>query len=475
MLPRLWIATIALLFFASCTLCVNPGLKARVTQKALNYGQRVGMSVLQKKMLQIRIPNMSGKKRVKWIGRIRYRVYGFQISKFGLPQSTVRFSAGKGIQLSIVNGYIGVRGNFRVKHFLFRMSGSFDVSVSRLSISETIGLTRDNTGRPAVRSIACSSNVGKVRVRFTKRRRWLYNLFRRFLERPIKSALNRQICPKVSSAINGLERNLKKMKISFRVNNFAEVDYSLVNRIKISRRAMDLDFKGEFYRVRNRKEPPFKPPPISLPRHSSRMLYLGISDFLANSAGFVFHEAGALRMKITDRMIPKNSPFRLNTKSFGMIMPQLEKLYPNMNMIINLHSTRPPVLRAANGNITIQAFGALDMLAILPNSSLASLFVLNIHASVSARTNIMRMKLTGSVTLNRLKLTPGHSRVGPVPVAGLELLIKISLKAVVLPKVNEKLARGVPLPNVKNLDFVNPTLMVNRNILVIATDVLYRP
>ncbi|XP_072094827.1 bactericidal permeability-increasing protein-like [Mobula birostris] len=476
MLPRLWVVTITLLFFASCILCTNPGLKTRVTQKTLDHARIVGISVLQQKMRKTQIPNVYGKKRVRFIGRIRYSFTGFQILRFGLPQSSVKFVAGKGIQFSVTNGYIGVRGNFRVKkRRFFRTSGSFEVSVSRLSISQTIGLTRDNTGRPAIRSIACSANVGTVHVKFTKRKRWLYNLFRKFAEKPIKRALNKQICPQISNSIKDLENDLKTMKISFRLNNFAEVDYSLVNPIKFTSNAMDLDFKGEFYRVGHHEEPPFKPPPISLPSQSNHMLYLGISDFLANSAGFVFQKAGALQMKITDRMIPKQSPFRLNTKSFGLIMPRLKKLYPNMNMIMNLKATKPPVVRAAKNSISVRAYGALDVLAIRPNSSLVSLFVLNIDASVSARVNIAGTKLIGSVMLNHLKLSLGHSKVGPVPVTGLQLLIKIVIKAVVLPKVNGKLAGGVPLPTVKHFDLLNPVLMVNQNVLVIATDIRYRP
>ncbi|XP_072917594.1 bactericidal permeability-increasing protein-like [Hemitrygon akajei] len=475
MLPRLWVVTIALLFFASCILCTNPGLKTRITQKALNYAQSIGMAVLQQKMQRVKIPDVSGKKRVKFIGRIRFSFTGFQITQFGLPQSSVKFVAGKGIQLSIANGYISVRGNFRVKkRRFFRMSGSFVVTVSGLSISQTVGLTRDNTGRPAVRSIACSSRVGGVKVRFNKSKRWLGIIFRTFVEKPVKSKINKEICPQVSNVINDLEKKLKDMKISFRLNDFAEVDYSLVNPIEFSPSGADLDFKGEVFRVGHRKELPFKPPPVSLPSQSNHMLYLGISDFLANSAGFVFHEAGALQIKITDEMVPKESPFRLNTNSFGIIMPQLEKLYPNMKMIMNLHTTKPPVLRARN-DITLQALAALDVLAILPNSSLVSLFVLNIDTSVSAKMNVLGMKVIGSVTLNHLGLSLGHTRVGPVPVQGLELLIKIVIRAVVLPKVNDKLARGVPLPSMKNLDFVNPVLTVNQNILVIATDIHYRP
>lgn len=475
MLPRLWIVTTALLFLASCILCTNPGLKARVTQKALDYGRQVGVAVLQQKLQEIHFPDLDGKVHLDVIGTIHYSVTSLHIDKLGLPQSAVKFSAGRGIQLSIINGYIGVTGNFRIKKSFIRTSGSFEVSVSGLSISQTIGMTRDSTGRPALQSVACSASIGKVDVKFTKKKKWLYNLFRKLLEKPIRKALTSQICPKVSSEINKLENNLKTMEILFQINRFAEVDYSLVNQIEITNDAMDLDFKGEFYRVGQRQDPPFKPPPISLPSQSTRMLYLGISDFLANSAGFVYYEAGALQMNITDKMIPSQSPIRLNTRSFSVIIPQLEKLYPNMPMEMHLRATQSPVLKAATSNITVQAFGAFDVYAVLPNSTLASLFVLNIEASVSAQIHIVQMKLNGSLQLNSLKVSLEHSNVGPFSVAGLQLIMNIAVKLVVLPEVNEKLANGIPLPNVKKLNFINPNLEVNKNILVIATDLQYQP
>ncbi|XP_055520944.1 bactericidal permeability-increasing protein-like [Leucoraja erinacea] len=486
-------------------------------------GRQVGIDVLQKTLREMQIPNLSGKVNVKIIGDIQYSVKScilfkttspsilsvsnydeniklthctnlvcrISIYKLGLPKSTVKFLAGQGIQASITDGFIGVKGEFKVqKHCLLsddlwhllisphsRTSGSFDVSVSRLSISQTIGMTRDSTGRPALQSRACSANIGKVRVRFTKRKRCLYNLFRKFLEKPIRKALTKQICPQISSALRGLEKNLKTMKIRFKINPFAEVDYSLVNQIEISNNAMDLDFKGQFYRVGKNKNPPFKPPPISLPSQSSRMLYLGISDFLANSAGFVYYEAGILQMKITDKMIPTTSPIRLNTKSFSVIVPRLAKLYPNMPIELRLRATRSPVLQAAKNLIDVQAFGALEVCAVQPDSTLASLFVLNIQASVSAHVHIAQMKLIGSLELNSLKLTLDRTNIGPVPVASLQMAMNVAINNVVLPGVNVKLAKGVPLPlpNVKHLDLIDPSLDVNKNILVIATDVRYRP
>lgn len=61
--------------------------------------------------------------------------------------------------------------------------------------------------------------------------------------------------------------------------------------------------QGEFYNIGQHKEPPFSPAPFSLPSQNTNMLYIGVSAFTINSAGFVYHSAGALSLNITDDMV----------------------------------------------------------------------------------------------------------------------------------------------------------------------------
>ncbi|GCB80340.1 hypothetical protein scyTo_0018079, partial [Scyliorhinus torazame] len=262
---------------------------------------------------------------------------------------------------------------------------------------------------------------------------------------------------------------------SSHVDKYAEIEYSLVNPIAITNTFMDLDFKGEFYAAAQHKEPPFSPPPVSLSKQADHMMYLGLSDFFANSAGFAYYGAGALHVNITDDMLPKHSPIRLNTSSFGHFLPQVEKLYPNMLMLMNLHANQQPILKATPNNITVQAWGAIDTFAILPNSSLAPLFVLDIHASVSMKMAISQMKLAGSMKLTSLHLSLGHSDIGCFKVDMLQELLKFAAEMVVLPMVNARLANGFALPSVDHLSFVSPLLKVNQDVLVIATDIKYGP
>ncbi|XP_043946262.1 bactericidal permeability-increasing protein-like isoform X2 [Protopterus annectens] len=416
----------------------NPGLVGRITQKGIDYAHQLGIEVLKSQIPKIQIPDMSGRYDIGGIGDVKYEVSRMHILEFQLPQSAVTFFPGTGIKLSISNAYIKINGDWRVKVLFISDSGSFDISVSGLSISAVIWVKKDDTGRPAVGSAGCSSSIGDLSIKFHGGTSWLYNLFTGALEGPIRNSLNEKLCPEVNNAINGLEPHLQTIPITAQIDKIAEIEYSLVNPPEITDKYTDLDFKGEFYNIGQHTEPPFSPLPIVLSDQTDSMLYVGISEFFANSAGFVYTRAGALQINITDDMIPEESPFRLNTHSFGVLVPEIEKLYPNMSMVMHLSASKQPVLTSQPDNLTVVVTGEIKMLVILPNASLAPLFILGL-------------------------------------VSKLQTLVNLALKLVVLPQINEKLAKGFPLPTIDKIKFVSPSIKINQGFILIATDIQYTP
>ncbi|RXN04160.1 bactericidal permeability-increasing -like protein [Labeo rohita] len=112
----LW-CVLVLVNLVSVATDTNAGDKVRLTQKGLEYGK-------------------------------------IQVVNLGLPKSALRLVPGTGVMLSIDNAYINLRGNWRVKYFRFiRNSGTLDLSVSKLTVSTTIAITSDNTGRPMSPSV----------------------------------------------------------------------------------------------------------------------------------------------------------------------------------------------------------------------------------------------------------------------------------------------------------------------------------
>ncbi|XP_069507073.1 bactericidal permeability-increasing protein-like [Ambystoma mexicanum] len=469
----LWVGALALLCSVQSTFQTDAGLKGRITQKGLDYGRQVGMEVLKSQLQKMVIPDISGTHHVPVVGDVDYTVSGIQIQDFQLPESVVGLSPGTGIKLSISNAKILITGYWHVKVMFIRDSGSFDLSVDGLTISAVLGVTHDESGRPAVWNAGCSSNVGGLHVTFHGGASWLYNLFTGALEGPLRGQLNANLCPEVDTAIGQLEGILKTIQVSAQIDPFAEIDYSLVSAPQITDQNMDLDFKGEFYNVGHHSEPPYTPAPFSILGQSDQMLYIGVSEFFANSAGFVYFTSGALQINLTDNMIPKESPIRLNTESFGAIIPELPKRYPSMPMMLHLSALKQPMLTCQPGRLDLAASGSVAAFVILRNSTLAPVFLLQLDSTVKGQVFISEQKISGSLALNNFTVSLTHSDVGPFKVETLQTMLFWALQLVVIPEVNAKLREGFPLPTIANLRLVTPTVTVNQGHMLITTDVQY--
>uniref|UniRef100_A0A3B5BFQ1 Bactericidal permeability-increasing protein n=2 Tax=Stegastes partitus TaxID=144197 RepID=A0A3B5BFQ1_9TELE len=469
---RCWLAL--LLALVPATLSTKPGVKIKLTEKGLEYGKSQSIAALQQKLKSIKIPDISGSGKVLHIGVVKYSLSNMQIVNIGLPKTEVALVPGSAVRLSIGNAFISLHGNWKVKYLHFmKNSGSFDLNVNKLTITTDIAIKSDETGRPAVSTVSCGATVGSLTIKFHGGASWLYNLIKDVLENKARKELQKQICPLVTEAVSDLNPQLKTLNVLAKVDQYAEIEYSMVSSPTISNSSVELSLKGEFYNIGKHQEPPFSPADFSLPPQIDRMLYIGVSVFTANSAAFVYNKAGALSLYITDDMIPQGSPFRLNTKTFGIFIPQIAKQFPGLMMKLLVKTVKDPIITFQPNNVTVQATATVTAYAIQPNATLAPLFVLNLETSVSAHVFVSGMSLAGDVALNKINLTLATSYVGDFQFKPLDNMFQMVLKVVVIPKLNAQLGKGHPLPTFGKTKLVNTQLQVLKDYMLIGTDVQF--
>uniref|UniRef100_A0AAR2LJ67 Bactericidal permeability-increasing protein n=1 Tax=Pygocentrus nattereri TaxID=42514 RepID=A0AAR2LJ67_PYGNA len=469
-----WVLTL-LTFLSSEASGANAGVKVKLTVKGLEYGHQIGIATLQEKLKSIKIPDMSGSETIFPFCKVSYSLTGLQILNLGLPKSQVRLVPGTGVSLSISDAFINLHGNWRVKYLrIIQDSGSFDLAVSGLTISTTINVKSDGTGRPMVSGVNCQAAVGSAKIRFHGGSSWLYNLFSKFVDQALRSTLQKQICPLVDEAIDEMNPRLKTLNVLAQVDKYAEIEYSMVESPVVSNSNIDLSLKGEFYNIGQHKEPPFSPNPFSLPPQDSNMLYIGLSAFTINSAGFVYNSAGALSLYITDDMVSTKHwsiPLTLRSRS----LCQIAKQYPGLMMKLLVKTVKEPTITFEPDNVTLQVQSAVTAYAIQPNSTLSPLFVLNLNASVSAKIYVEGVKVAGTLTLNKIDMALAKSYVGPFEVKSLNNIILMVLKIMVIPKVNARLEEGFPLPAIGKMNLVNTQLQILKGYMLIGTDVQFTP
>ncbi|XP_044153310.1 bactericidal permeability-increasing protein-like isoform X2 [Bufo gargarizans] len=416
---------------------VNPGLVVRITQDGLDYARQQGMIVLQQKLSTIHLPDYSGSYDVGVLGNVKYNINSMVITNFQLPNSQVTLLPNVGLKLSISGAYIEIHGNWRVRYLFISSDGDFELKVLGISISVGLSLGSDGSGRPTISTSDCSAHISDMQVHFSGGLDWLINLFDNVIASSLRDNLQNQICPLVADAVNTqLEPVLRSLPVTSKIDDVAAIDYSLTGPPMVTADSLDVQLKGEFFEQSHRSPPPFSPQPMSIPDEHSLMVYFAISDYLFNTAAFVYQSAGKLIFNVTDDMIPRDFPVQLNTSSFGKLIPQISKMYPNMPMKLKISSPVAPFLAMEPGNMTISPVLDIQAYAILPNSSLAPLFLLNLSTNAVAKVGVNSSRIVGYLELSSIKIDLKNSEVGPFPVGILNIAVNYYISHILLPKVN---------------------------------------
>ncbi|ELW69637.1 Bactericidal permeability-increasing protein [Tupaia chinensis] len=408
-----------------------PGFVARISQKGLDYASQQGVAVLQKELKNITIPNFSGAFMVKRLGEGNCNFYGLVIRDVRLPSSQITLVPNEGLKVSI-SANVKISGEWKAEVSFIKLRNKFNLNVQGISISADLKLGSDPiSGHVTIACSSCRSNIKNIHIRGSRNLGLLIYLFRKKIELSLHRTMNDKICKVVTNSVSSkLQPYFQTLPVTAKTNSVAGVDYRL----------------GEFFSLAHRSPPPFAPPAITFPHHRNHMVYLGISDYFFNTAGRVFQEAGDLKLAIKDVMIPKKSKIRLTTTYFGNLIPQVARMYPDMKVQLLISMSSPPHLSMHPIGLTFNPVLEAQAFAVLPNSSLASLFVLNMSTNVIVEVNATSGRLVGELQLGRLTLALKHSGVGPFSVKVLKNVMNFILPTIVLPRVNERMQRGFPLP-----------------------------
>ncbi|XP_071958475.1 bactericidal permeability-increasing protein-like [Antedon mediterranea] len=461
----------------------NPGLQMKVTENGLKYVSEVGVELLKKDLADVKIPDISGDTDVDVIGHVTYELKNLKITSLDLPDATISTVSDTGLKASIANAKIGIHGDWSYhNHGFIHISdhGSVDVTASSITLTLVIQVG-DKSGQFTISTSEseCSFNVGSLDVDFHGGASWLYNLFKGTIGDEIQKDLNKEMCGEIIKEINGeLAEDVADIKLVSNIDDYAYVDYSLVAPPKFSNQSLRSFHKGEILSRKDHQDVPVPAPPIPADTETSRMVYLWLTEYASASAAYVYYKAGVLQYNVTNDMVP--SPFSLNTSKFpfNSVIPQIEKYYPNLEMVIDGKVTGPPVLNMTTGGLKGSLVGLLDFYAIQKNKTQTFLFSLTVSMSLSASVsvNTKTNAITGNFTLDSssFKLAKSAPILGDISanIKNLDKLMNM-LIGILMPQLNAKGAEGLPIPSVDGIELVKPKISFGKGFILIATDINY--
>ncbi|XP_043988015.1 lipopolysaccharide-binding protein [Gambusia affinis] len=453
----------------SCACGENPAVQVILTNKGLQYGKHEGTGWIQEKLEQITLPDISGSVNI-YIGRVDYTLSGVTIKKCDLPEPSVEFVQQRGLTTSIAGLSFALTGEWRTRFYGIHDSGSFNMAIFNIDVTSDVQLGSDAGGHLSVSSINCKASVGDVAIQFSGGASLIFQPFVKCFKGHIIGKIQSQICTEVENSIMSLDHHLQAMNVSFDVNEVLNFDVPLTGIPDIEPSNMKLGFKGEFNSIKTHKEPPFVAQEFILPELTGYMLSVGISEFTLNSASFGYFSAGELQALINDSMIPPYIPFRLNTSSMGVFIPQLPKMYPGLLMNLQVNAREAPVFSFQPGSGILDVHIVIKTTAIEANGTQVPLFTLYIDSSFTSKMMIADGKLKGSVMFDNVTLTVGPSEIGVFMTDALERGIKSGMR-MALAKLNAKLGEGIILPRMKHAQLVNTVLKMEKGFVAIYSDV----
>ncbi|XP_059537720.1 BPI fold-containing family C protein isoform X2 [Myotis daubentonii] len=456
MVQVLWGCFLLWNVYISSAWTTHPGIKARATQRALDYGVQAGMEMIEQMAKERSIPDLKGSESLEFlkVDYVNYNFSNIKINAFSFPNTSLAFVPGVGIKALTNHGTANISTNWEVKSPLFQDSGGADLFLSGVYFAGILTLTRNDLGQPNLELQDCHAQVSHAHVSFSGELSVLYNSFAEPMEKPILKNLNEMLCPIITGEVEALNANLSMLEVLTKIDNYTLLDYSLMSSPEITENYIDLNLKGAFYPLENLADPPFSPVPFELPERSDSMLYIGISEYFFKSASFAHFAAGAFNVTLSTKEIAEiyilSQPF-----------------------MVRIMATEPPVISLLPGNFTLDIPASIMLLTQSENSTAETIVSMDFVASTSVGLVILGQRLICSLSLNRFRLSLPESNRDNIEVLRFENILSSILHFGVLPLANAKLQQGFPLPSPHKISFVNSDIEVLEHFLLISTDLKY--
>ncbi|XP_023570637.1 lipopolysaccharide-binding protein-like isoform X2 [Octodon degus] len=396
MLARPYCAVVVLLLLAGVSRTgegnSNPGFMARITKKGLEYVQQYVVTTLKEQLSTIRLPDLSGHSKIDLIGWVSYDFHSLKIHRFVLQNWNLNLLPELGIGVFLSNSYMSVGGDWKVNKAFITLDGSFELKANGISISLSLNLDKDQSGRPTASVTECSNSIGHISIHLSGSLSWILNLFHEIIENNIKMVLEEKVCDMVTEFTTSyLELYLRTLPVTTMIDEVASLDYRLVGAPQVTSEGLDIPFK-------------------------------------------------------------------------------LARLYPNMEVELEVSLESEPLLTLTPGNVTLSPVIDIRGLALLPSSSdQRTLFQLRVNTNVSIAIGVNSNRIVGSVTIgSELKFEVKQSNLGNINKKLMESIFSYYTIKTIYSSLNAKLQEGFPLPLPRETSLNSVELQIHKNLLFVG-------
>jgi len=353
-------------------------------------------------------------------------------------------------------------------------SGSADISIASTTVVIDIGFSVNGNGGPTCKVIAGGLNIGDFKITLHGGASWLYSIFVNIFKGQIKDAIANALKNAIESAIdNNLNALLQTLPLKQNIMNILLADYSLVDAPRFGNDYMVIDGKGEFFDIKNPQEAPFSPDVIPDVQNTNVMVQFTLSQYIPDTAAYALWKSGILELKVTDSMVPPDSPIRLNTDTFKYIIPILYQLYPSKPLVAIVDPIACPLITfLSNGTIGIFGQFSLSMFVDMGAGNLTHVFTLGVNLTTEGNVYMNGSLIMIVLTYGDAGLWLIETDIGTFDISPLYNIAILTISELI-PLANVYFSKGIPLPTIPKITFIKPYLGYGNKYVFVNTDVQY--
>ncbi|KAI5674749.1 hypothetical protein M9H77_15113 [Catharanthus roseus] len=423
-------------------------------------------------MLPIEFPNIEKHVKIPVIGNVYMEASNMTLYSLDITSSTAKIGdTGIVISATAATANLSLNWKYSYSSWLFPVpigdKGEASVQVQGLDIGLTIGL-KNEQGSLKLSVLESGCYVKDISIVLKGGASWLYQGFVDAFEGLITSKLENTIPEKIAKKIESFNSVLESFPKEVPITSLAALNITFVGDPELSDTSLKLALNGSF----SAKDdiPVSKYEYLQDPSSCNsppRMVKISVNDHVFESLLMVYFEADKMHW-IVDKVPDKSL---LNTAGWKYIVPQLYKQYPDDDMNLNISVYSPPLIRFEKAQVAVTV--PLDVIInVLDGGETIPVACVSVVISAAASPEISQNTLAGTVKLNKFSMSLQWSKIGNLHVNLVQSLISTLLRTIVLPFVNLKLSRGVPLPNLYGYGLENTKIEYANSWFAVCSDLV---
>lgn len=480
------------LVFILCGTCVlsqssvNPGVRTRMTDKALDSVGRGFVNQLFTDGKQVQLPDQNGSKKFIILGAVDYKIFNVQVKNVVKPVFKTEIKPNR-MNWILNNASLSIGGNWSYSYKLIYNnisdSGNVAINVTGVSVNVSIAVGFNaSVGRPVLSATGCNCNISNVTIKLNGGASWFYIFFTGQIQKELGSQIQSKVCD-LAKALVTVKANAMIALFPWQrdIGSDLMMDARYLSAPVFKDGYVESMHNGTVYDKKNPTKPPMQAAPIPETGDSSRSpVDICISEYVFNTKANAVFKRGALSQHFSNSDLPPSMKGLFNTTCyrdsvcFGSFFSQISSKYPNSAVEVEMVATSSPVASISPDGVQVDFTHNVTARVRLPDGSLSTspLFTakVNMTALVSPTLD-PNQKLKASVTSLTPAITLTSSTISEITPNKLSAVFDPMAKQFLIPKMNAMGEEGFQLPVHDCIRLKDAALTTFTNCLRITADV----